>query len=267
VESLQVQDEPAAHVTSSMTTLAVQTTTPDTTAELLAIVQRENKKKGWRFIVAIGLILGLFIAGHYAVKLLLPRFPKPIFGLYYLAAAGLAAYFAPTRLQKRATKALAHCDDVRAVGPLAEALDKQDNATRDLAISALERLLPRVQAADADFLTDHQLDCLHKALTDDKARSLQPALLKAIGQIGDERFLETVEALARGEGEAKKRTAVRDSAEQCLPLLKERVNRQRAPRTLLRPAESASGADKEVLLRPAGNSSSVAPADLLRPAE
>jgi hypothetical protein len=237
-------------------------------AELLATVERENRKKSWRFGVAVVLIMAAMFGVYLILKWTWPRMPKfPSFGyLYYLAAAGLAAYFAPTRLQKRATRELAECDDVRAVGPLAEALDKQDGATRGIAMKALQRLLPRLKESDADMLSERQLECLREAMTKKDAPALLPSLLVAVGQVGDESFLENVKSLADGKGHAKKDPAIRAAAQSCLVPLKERVEREQAPRTLLRPAEE-TGAPGQSLLRPAGHAPGADPAELLRPAE
>ena len=240
---------------------------PERTDALLEVVGRENKKKAKRFgFFACG-FLGAFILLMVLIEAALSGDGPNIGGFGYpmwMAAAGAAAYFAPTKLQKRAARALAASDDVRAVPPLIEALDKQDSGTRSAAIAALTRLLPRLRADHEKLLTHDQMTILRDQMAKAPSPDFTAAALKAVEQIGDDRFLETVRNWAQGKGGARKSPQLRDAAAACQPLLEARVERQKAGKTLLR-AASANPADTGSLLRPA-ESGTIEPETLLRPA-
>ena len=68
-----------------------------------------------------------------------------------------------------AVNALAGTDDLRAVGPLAEAL-AMGEPSYSLAVSALTRLLPRLGPSDAHLLTETQRACLRRALKQSSSR-------------------------------------------------------------------------------------------------
>ncbi len=68
-----------------------------------------------------------------------------------------------------AVNALASTDDLRAVGPLAEALTL-GGSSYSLAVSALTRLLPRLQPSDGELLNETQRACLHRALKQSSSR-------------------------------------------------------------------------------------------------
>ncbi len=176
-----------------------------------------------------------------------------------LAIIGL---FAMSEVQKRATKKLAMLDDVRAVGPLMEALGYIDSEVRKVAIEALLRLLPRMQASDAHFLNDVQRNCMYRALNA-KEENFVLAVLKALEQVGDSRALPLVEKLAQGDAETYQEKRIRDAAQACLPFLRQRIEQESASRQLLR-AASASGVPADTLLRPAQSVSETGPEQLLR---
>ena len=241
---------------------------PERTDALIAVVQRENKKKPARF--------GWFVAGFVAltiaifILLTVTLTDRPNIGGFgypiWMAAAALAATFAPTKLQKRAARALSESDDIRAVPLLIEALDKQDGATRAAAVKALTRLLPQLHASHDDSLTDAHLNILLAQMAKADDKELTSASLKALTQIGDERFLELVKSWSEGKGAAKKNAQLRDSAKDVLPYLEERIEKQKAGKTLLR-AASADSADSDSLLRPAATAPESQPDTLLRPVD
>ena len=238
---------------------------PERTDALLEVLKRENKAKTRRFVVfAVG-FTAAFIGLMVLLDASLSGDGPNIGGFGYpmwMAAAGIAAYFAPTRLQKQAAKALSGSNDIRAVPPLIEALDKQDSATRNEAVRALKGLLPLLRANHEDMLTDHQLNILRDQINKGD-KEFAPAALKAVQQIGDERFLSTVKAWADGKGAAKKSVILKEAAAECLPFLETRIERQKVSHTLLRAAVSESE-DPSALLRAAGAHGSDA-ATLLQP--
>lgn len=163
-------------------------------------------------------------------------------------------------------------DDLRDVGPLMEALECTDNIARPLIIKALARLLPRLQADDAEQLDDEQRACLYSAL---QAASdptsyhynveLAVIMLRAVGQIGDRRALNLVRRLAQAEARRAPDERIRLAAEECLPLLEARTDPTRPRQTLLRPADASATAVPAILLRPAAGASTTPPERLLRP--
>ncbi len=241
---------------------------PERTDALITVVQRENKKKPARF--------GWFAAGFLVVTLLifllfttLVSGKANIGGFGYpmwMAAAALAATFAPTGLQKRAARALSETDDIRAVPLLIETLDKQDSATRSSAVKALTRLLPQLRANHDDMLTDAHLNTLKEQMAKAEDKEFTGASLKALTQIGDERFLDLVKSWSDGKGAGKKNTQIRESSRETLPYLEERIERQKAGKTLLR-ATSADLANSDSLLRPAASAPESPPETLLRSAD
>jgi hypothetical protein len=177
-------------------------------------------------------------------------------------SGAISAAFAASQAQKRVTKELAEFEDIRSVGPLAEALEYQDRELKAIAESKLTRLLPRLRASDASLLDEEQRKCLYRALRG-RDTNLILAVLKALEQIGDEQAVPFVQKLANGEGLAARNSGIRAAAQECLPALQERAERERASRELLR-AASASDTPSDVLLRPAGGTIEADPQQLLR---
>ncbi|HLV81243.1 MAG TPA: hypothetical protein VKT32_13230 [Chthonomonadaceae bacterium] len=166
----------------------------------------------------------------------------------------LACYIVVNRLiqaQKRATGRLAAFQDVRAIGPLAEALELGDRNLRALAEESLIPLLKRIQASDSLYVNRVQRACLHRALQR-KNTELSLAALKAFEQIGTGRDLPWVEKLAEGKGRARKDSRLRAGAQECLVFLKQRVEQNHAGKTLLRAADTAEPASKVLLRSPSG---------------
>jgi hypothetical protein len=134
---------------------------------------------------------------------------------------------------------LADYDDVRAVGPLAEALGPGDRQVREIAAAALTRLLPRLRPADAGLLNGNQRRCLYRALNGENT-DLILAILKAFEAVGDDAALPHVERLASGRGRAAKSLPIQRAAQECLPFLRERLEKERGARTLLHPSTAPS---------------------------
>ncbi len=168
--------------------------------------------------------------------------------------------------RRAAVLAITRFDDVRAVGPLAEALEFKDKYLLPIASTALIRLLPRLQANDAAYLSRAQRACLNRAL-EGKDLELTMAILKAWEQVGDAGAIEQVQYLTEGRGWGGRSRKVVALAKECLPALRQSAERQQVGSQLLRPADgnlTPSG----VLLRPAQPHVATDPLDqLLRPTD
>jgi HEAT repeat protein len=143
--------------------------------------------------------------------------------------------------------ALKELDDPRLVNEFAQCLQDRDRNVRSDAAYALKRLLPKLQAGDAESLSPESMDALIRVLGG-RDRDLSIAILKALEQVGDERALPAVERLASRKGRGRDGHVYR-AAEECLPALRQRAERSRQAHTLLRAADSVD--DATVLLRPA----------------
>jgi hypothetical protein len=234
----------------------------DAVGALVAVLEAENRKKGQRFwtglvlaCAALGVIGGILREWWHGFNL---------GGAYYFVGVAAGVALASTRRQKAAARLLAECDDLRAVGPLVGALERQDAGTRAAARTALVRQLPRLRPADAHLLDETQRACLHRALAG-KDAELAHAILAALQQVGDARAIPAVEKLAAGKGAAAKDGKLRQEAIDCLPVLRERAEEERVRQTLLRPASEPEGGD--TLLRPAAGAGDVDEGVLLRPVD
>jgi len=183
---------------------------------------------------------------------------------------------------REAIQKLQEVADVASVGPLIDALKLDDLKVRESARTALIELLPRLQPEDAALLNTAQRAKLCSVLSipvenplykdvaavfrpaHDRAVNLRVAILQAFAQVGDERALRIVERLAGAEANTHGERRIREAAQQCLPVLQERVRQLNAPSTLLRASAVAESPD--ILLRPAMEGGATAPGELLRAA-
>jgi hypothetical protein len=170
--------------------------------------------------------------------------------------------------QTEAARKLAQHDDVRGIGPLAEALEWPDSDLQAVAVKALTRLLPRLQATDGTLLNAHQRGCLYRHLNfhTRSQPEFQLAILKALEQVGDAAAIPHVRKLAKRVALGRLQQQVRRAAQDCLPFLETRAEQRRVSQTLLR-ASSAAGTTPDMLLRPADSSHAAAPEQLLRATE
>lgn len=129
---------------------------------------------------------------------------------------------------------------------------RRPSRTGQMAEQALIRLLPRLRPTDAGLLNEAQRDILCRELSggnelmtgrfDDSSEpdaNLIVAILRALEQVGDARFVPPVEKLAAGKGRAKKDARIREAAQACLPFLQARAE------------QGAPDADPNIPLRPA----------------
>ena len=167
--------------------------------------------------------------------------------------------------QSDAARELASCDSIRAVGPLAEALDWPDEALHRVTSSALIRLLPRLKASDASLLNAKQRAVLYKTLRPMNASRqsrLLCAILAALEQVGDKSAIPAVSRLESMLAVTAGQRSVREAAKRCLPYLSANAENARSSQTLLR-ASSASEVASDTLLRPSSNQDTP-PEQLLR---
>ncbi len=186
-------------------------------------------------VLMIGVMVTFRLVTHH-----IPAFIAPAFSWIGGATAGA---FAVTNRQKKATTKLARFDDVRAVGPLAEALEFQDATVRVEAEQALIRLLPRLQASDELLLTGPQRLRLNHVLegkSPSKRGELARAILLAWQQVGDSKALPIVERMVEGAGLARHDLTLVPFARECLPFLRVSAERLQASGELLRAASNAA---------------------------
>ena len=187
-----------------------------------------------------------------------------------------------------------HSDELKAAGPLAEALIVKDWKLRADVIAALTRIVPRLRAEDVAKFSPEQLKALNdyvgrthytlreedvedsfglllKLLLNQRQVSLPPdekelalAILAAYPVIGDGAELPFVQQVAKGKGNAGKDADVRQAAQEYLALVESRKKEEKLNITLLR-ASSGSATSSAILLRAANATPSAAPEELLRP--
>ena len=165
---------------------------------------------------------------------------------------------------------LVGADDVRVIRPLIEiAFEAGTHERRAIRDDLIARLL-RLRREDADLLDYDDRNMLRRLLKfplrgENKAGySLSIAILKAYEQMGNVHDLSIVQWLVSGAGlgPAPDRR-VREAAQACLPILKERLEEAKDSRILLRAASRDQGAS-QALLRPGHSAADPDPAELLR---
>ena len=169
---------------------------------------------------------------------------------------------------RNAIIALAEGGDVSAIGILLDAMVGCDGRQRQVVRDALVRLLPLLRQTDVHLLTiEHRRQLTQYLLPDapEKADALFiAAILKGLEQVGGEPFIGVVDGLAQGRG-AGIHPRVRIAAEECLPNLRQLVDRRNASRELLRGAAETPYTQPEILLRAAAMSGEARSDELLRP--
>ena len=234
--------------------------------DLFAAMKREaHRERAYnRFMKCGAGLMALLFLGH----LYLRKHHNDTEGpMMVMQALNLGILLFRSRLNSEARKKamirLTMLDDLRAVGPLADALAFQNSDMTGQVEIALTSLLPRLRAGDASLLNTQQRTNLHKALSG-KKRGLyfRLAILKALEQVGDSRDIAAVEQLAGRKSRAEN-AVVSDAAAECLPYLRANIEREAVSRTLLRASEALSTLPA-ALLRPAQGPSTTPPELLLR---
>ncbi len=229
----------------------------------LAILREESRKRALRQKRFIGIFLSIvFLVVLLAIFTHNTSFFNYMGSYVSLLTIGAAA----SQNQKFAALSIAQFNDVRAVGPLAEALEYKDKVVLPIAEKALIGLLPRMKASDAHLLSPEQRAYLNRALRG-KNIELTLAILKAWEQVGDTKAIEDVEKLAAGRGQGGRNPNVVAAAQECLPFLRQSAERQQIGSQLLRPSDG-NLTPSDVLLRPSmPHASTEPPNQLLRPTE
>lgn len=251
-------------------------------AALLAATQRKitrRKRQFWGSLIIAEVPVVLFGP---AVRLIRPDNAEAaltlVFGTLMIALTGFVVMMS-TALSRHGFSAgeLESIGGVRAIGPLIDSLTSGSSLrSRKTIYLALTRLLPKLQATDANLLNASRRRLLNRFLTVELwPRGLGPgpsdlplslAILKAYEQVGDAKAIPVVEKLANLEPRNERSRAVQQAAQACLPLLQSHTVPLDQTQTLLR-AASQRGATADVLLRPATDTDT-APADqLLRAAD
>jgi len=176
-----------------------------------------------------------------------------------------------TRAGKVRVQKLIHelSEDVRAAGPLAQiCLSAPFTSMFDIAATPLLRLLPRLKASDARYVSDDQMQALLGLLAPRNQymismRSMPElplAILKTLEQIGDSRAIEPVKRLTTGRGNRRYHKA----AQECLQYLEQHGEERNRNRSLLLPSSLETG--PKMLLRAATRQAEAQPEQLLRAA-
>lgn len=251
--------------------------------EFARISKRRKRLRQVLWYIGAGTILPLGGLNFY----LIPRVPFDHWSTTLVSALQMVIPFVtivpsitmplPSRRQKQIIEQLSRCDRVEAIGPLLSGLGLPSKAFQDVVMNALLALLPRVKSGDVVFLSDDGLLKLYeivKSANHPLARTLSEqyddllvAILRAIGEVGDERVWEAVLNLATRDVTTDSQERIRQAAQECLPRLRERIERleqERVGQHLLRPS-NAPEALAEVLVRPAEGSTTTDPQQLLRP--
>ncbi len=225
--------------------------------------KRQRRPLRWAYG---GAILFFFLIFQYYLATPLAWGLIPVLGVLFV---GLARLCAITPVQVEAIKTLAALDDVRAVGPLLEALELRDFATftgvRAVATQALLRLLPRLRPEDAPLLDNEQRACLYRLMRhhpSDDQTELIIALLGAVAQVGDTQAVNPLERMTKDTQGGTPRQRVQFSAQAALTRLRQRLGR--TPSTLLRAASDGPASE---LLHPANAAPPTEPTQLLRPSQ
>jgi hypothetical protein len=174
----------------------------------------------------------------------------------------LIAKWTHLRRDAKAIHTVAELDDIRSVGPLAEALELRNAGIQRIAEAALIRLLPRLRASDAGLLSAEQRSYLYRALNG-KNEELILAILQALEQVGEGAAFPFVKRLAEGKGRAESSIRVLKTAQECLPFLWQKAANERASNELLR-AGGRPDTPADILLRPAAGVADSAQDLLLR---
>src|SRR5258706_2322515 len=148
---------------------------------------REHKAARWRRLYQI--------AGVAVLILAMVRFQ--FYGLWWMwgVFGGGAAAKAALDHKNEAVHKLMNANDPRPINVLAVAALDGHTETSEVAIRALQNILPLIKASDADLINDEGMAALI-ALLGRRDPQLLIALLHMFEQAGDERALPAVEELA-----------------------------------------------------------------------
>jgi hypothetical protein len=169
---------------------------------------------------------------------------------------------------------LAACNDVRAIPALWHGRLVQDKEYQLAIISALARLLKKVSEADADIFSAadlrdlcglmYNIDTpLNRSFTSADYYEVAVGTVHALGHVGGEEALKALLRLESSTSNTEISRRLQSAAIKVLPILRERVRRQRTGEGLLR-ASSVGAASPAQLLRASPAIVSEDPAVLMR---
>ncbi len=168
-------------------------------------------------------------------------------------------------LLKQVVERVCEAGTVQTVGPLLDALALKEYAVRDMAITTLAALLPRLTASDRSLLSDAQREVLHRCLSEkprDRDTRFHMAILGALEQVGDSRAIRAVRQWAQANGSTREERDLIEAAGECLRSLELLAEDERQRETLLHPVDTP--ATQDLLLRPASHAPEAGSPALLR---
>src|SRR5579884_585734 len=148
------------------------------------------------------------------------------------------------RVRALAALSLGRLRDPQSLGTLAGAAAEGSGTVRKHAISALRHLLPLLSCEHYGRIGSQAVPHLCRLLSHPRERFVLE-ILDALGKVGDGRAVPAVEWIAE-QGET---VWLQEAAQRILPVLRQRLQQESAPRTLLRAACLPDPAP-ESLLRP-----------------
>ena len=278
------KQEPEQQIAPKKTVVPKMPSKQDQVAEIEALLARLQRgaikrKKGLRYLPYMG---ACFAAMCVFFALLFQRsiqqeiaFPlwlvPPILLGAFVLIGNYHVIFAPTQEEKEAARNLTQYDDIRAVKPLLLALTPGifDYHLRPAILKALTRLTSKLDAESASSLPEDQQNNLNTLINNRQVLSYLPNdlvrnVVKTMGWIGNSHSLPVIEAFAVGKGRATQDRRLQEAAQNCLPLLRERVRQETSQQTLLRASDSSS-TNLGTLLRPTQTAQDNHLQELLRP--
>jgi len=251
---------------------------------LLTIIRQEEKKRRTRrniyFALAGAFCLFGLPATAYCVFMMLTSTQAGAAGMYSGALSGILGgggggilggfswLLVPTADQVTASSALGRLEDKRAAGPLLTALQSGmlEPTMRTSAGLAILRISHKLTEDDEMLVNATEREHLNQAIkgaNPTREHDFLSALLLLAAKVGDVRTLEVVQGVSWKAPNNERTIRLRDTANQTALRIQERIGRNRASETLLRPATSALSLS-ENLLRPAGTSVPTESSELLR---
>jgi hypothetical protein len=242
--------------------------------EMEALFKRElvRRRKVERLASAVYIFFGVFVVAlaviwivyHYmGVKFKWPQV-LPLFNIFNFSICVLARM-----LSKNGSKYIQTVRDKRAVGPLIDMLAIRDHRfgydekTRELAIRALNRLLPEIGESDDVVLNAERRKVLGSLMLKEADGKFVVAAIEALAKTGRTEVVRNLEAVVVGKAKYAGKDA-QDAGQRALLRVQDRIEQEKAHAILLRPSDSAPALDPN-LLRPADGVTPSNSAALLRP--
>ncbi len=229
--------------------------------QLVQVLEHERQNRWHRWLRGVGYWIAWEIARNVVCMWLHVRpygfdsiwsFPARI-GQNIGFVALLGYCLLPSKERRNAVLELAAIDDDAILAPLYE---QHRLIYIEPIRKAFVRQLGNLTPANRDCLSPNIVKAMREALGNCASpvfgsswnEEYALAVIRATGQIGDERMMRQLEKLASLNPKKDRERRIKYAALDALPILKSRLELERASETLLRPAEE-SGA--EPLLRPA----------------